>query len=142
MNRLVTLPISTMEATYGPLIIKTERSLTVKYDWPSDENTIIWAEITFANVLAFCYSEEVVCMDAMLSTPAREMVEYADTPWLQETLDIWDNRVGWDEFQRQRGGRSRFKHYVVNFDDHGALQVICSRVEAKLCEPPRLDALP
>ncbi len=143
MKRMIPLPISTMDTVNGPLITKRSKLLIVKYDWQADDAAITWAEIAFNEVLAFRYDDERTCWDAALSTPAREMVEYTDTPWLREALDIWDSLVGWHKFQQQRGGRSRFRHYVINFEDVGALQVICSRAEVKLCEPPRLDdALP
>jgi hypothetical protein len=58
---------------------------------------------------------------------ANKIQEFDTSAWLSATVDKWDQTVGWQKYQMSLGGRSRFKHYLINFDDVGVFEVVCSR---------------
>ena len=57
------------------------------------------------------------------------MAELDASTWLLEILGKWDRIVGWEKSQIDKGGRSRFRHYIIDFDDVGVLELICSNYQ-------------
>lgn len=99
-------------------------TLSLKYDYEHDDGTFEWAEIKFEEVLAYRFTESI-CANTGSEIDADKMAELDASTWLLGILDRWDYDVGWHQHEIDKGGRSRFKHYIMNFDDDGIFEVIC-----------------
>lgn len=125
MTNSILLPRQTDTTDNGPIVLATGMALSLKYDYHHDDGTIEWTEIKFKEVLAYRF-DEWVCADGNPYLDFRKMAEFDTSPWLLRKLDKWDVSVGWQKFQIDKGGRSRFRHYMIYFDDQGILEVIGS----------------
>jgi hypothetical protein len=125
MTNSILLPRGTDTTDNGPIVFATGMTLSLKYDYHHDDGTIDWTEIEFKEVLAYRF-DEWVCADDGAYINFREMAECDASPWLLRKLDKWDKNVGWHQFHIDKGGRSRFRHYMIDFDDQGLLEVIAS----------------
>jgi hypothetical protein len=100
-------------------------TLRLKYDFENNSGEIEWVEIVFKEVLAYRYHQSI-CADIGSNMENNKISEFDISTWLSEVLTKWDQSVGWQKYQIDQGGRSRFKHCIVNFDDVGVFEVICS----------------
>jgi len=51
--------------------------------------------------------------------------------FLVHKISLWQEREGWQNFQEDKGGKERFKHFTIYFDDVGSLNVIASKYEVE-----------
>lgn len=125
MANVVLLPLKTNATCHGPNVSANQSILRLKYDREDDDGTLDWTEIIFEEVLAYRFNQWV-CADVGLETGYDEMAEFDASTWLLRILDRWDHTVGWQKSQIDKGGRSRFRHYIIDFDDVGVFELICS----------------
>ena len=125
MANIVLLPLKTNATRHGPIVSADQTVLRLKYDHEDDDGTLGWTEIEFEEVLAYRFNQWV-CADVGPDTRYDEMAELDASSWLLEILNKWDRIVGWEKSQIDKGGRSRFRHYIIDFDDVGVFELICS----------------
>src|ERR1700688_1732001 len=123
MENIISLPFPTSSTQTGPVIYAHNASLRLKYDYQHDDGAIEWTEIGFEEVLAYRFCQSI-CGDG--ATKMNHIVESSASTWLSATVSRWEQAVGWQEYQISLGGKLRFKHYTINFDDDGIFDVICS----------------
>jgi len=127
-RRHLSLPRRTSATSKGPTVSFEGTSLALRYDFECDDGQVEWTQLRFGDVLAFEFRQAAACR-------AEDVVSFEDvtvlegTPWLSDLVTTWQASVGWQDWQQQRGGASRFKHFRVYFDDVGVLDVAAERVE-------------
>lgn len=121
----VDLPWPTNATSEGPIFNSDGTSLAVTYDYQTEDGISEWTKVSFAEAIAFSYQQNVCCT-AEEVIPSRVIRQYDDSEWLSSTVARWEKSVGWQGFQSQSGGGSRFRHFQVFFDDVGCLGVIAS----------------
>ena len=125
MIKSIVLPRLTDSTDHGPIVYARGRTVSLKYDYQQSDGTTDWTEIEFNGVLAYRF-DEWTCAEDDSYINFRKMAECDSSPWLVKKLDKWQREVGHYQFQIDKGGRSRFKHYMIYFDDQGTFEVICS----------------
>ncbi len=100
--------------------------LVVEYDCAGDDDRVTSARILFKELLTFEYWDSSCC-PAENILPPTEVRVLDQSEYLDRIRSVWDERVGWQEWQKKQGGSSRFKHFTVYFDDAGSLDVIAAR---------------
>jgi hypothetical protein len=53
----------------------------------------------------------------------------SQSAFLTSVVDPWEEMVGWHDYQKGLGGRDRFKHYLLYFDNACSVQVVASTCE-------------
>ncbi len=119
------LPFPTNATNTGPLIEYQRSTLLVKYDHVDFNGAISWVSVTFSDVLA-CEVCDNACCSVETVIPSDVIEARTESPWLTQIVGRWKETVGWQEYQQELGGEKRFKHYVVDFDDVCAIQVIAA----------------
>ena len=109
----------------GPRLRLDRNQLIVEYDCQADDGSVEWSKIVFGEVLAAEYRQNVCC-DADSIIDAREVRSTTEPSRLAEVLKVWNESVGWQEWQQKQGGASRFKHFTVFFDDAGCVDAIAA----------------
>lgn len=107
----------------GPRLRLDDKQLIVEYDCQADDGSVEWSKIVFGEVLAAEYRQNVCC-DADSIIDAHEVRCTTESSRLAQILKLWNESVGWQEWQQKQGGASRFKHFTVFFDDAGCVDVI------------------
>lgn len=128
MEKTVALPLPTNSTRVGPYIIAENGGVRIKYDFERNDGTLEWSEIAFEEVLAYRFHQSICYqMDTnIVINKFNELIELNTSSWLRDVLCKWDAAVGWQEYQINKGGKLRFKHYIVEFDDVGVCEIICS----------------
>lgn len=99
--------------------------LLLDYDCEQDDGAAEPARLIFEEVLAFEYRDSTSCQ-AEDVLPPTEIRILEQSRYLDSVRSLWEERVGWQDWQRQQGEATRFKHFTVYFDDVGCLHVIAS----------------
>ena len=121
----------------GPKLAHQKEQLIVDYDFEDDDGSIRWARILFQEVLSFEYRDSSCCR-AEDVLPSTEIRSRADSEYLRTVTDRWHEFVGGQEWQQGKGGRGRFQHFTLYFDDACSLNIVASACE--ICQtPPRGD---
>jgi hypothetical protein len=120
----VKLTSPTNSTEQGPSIIYEKDNLTVRYD--CNDSAKKWAEVSFAEVLAYQFLQ-ISCCQAEHIIDSKSITVFDDSIFLIQTLKVWEETVGWQDWQKEKGGALRFKHYRFYFDDEGCLDVIAAR---------------
>jgi hypothetical protein len=121
----ISLPYPTNRTVEGPRLQQDRAQLVLKYDCQRDDGSIDWSKVVFAEVLAVQY-RQVSCCAAASVIGAREVRCLTQSSWLTEVLGLWNESVGWQDWQKKQGGSARFKHFTVFFDDAGCVDVIAA----------------
>jgi hypothetical protein len=121
----IQLPRATDRTMEGPRLRLDRSELIVEYDYETDGGTVEWSRIIFGEVLAVNYRDGT-CFTADSVVGFREVRALTSSTFLTEVLDRWNESVGWQEWQKKRGGSSRFRHFTICFDDDGCLDVIAA----------------
>lgn len=124
MENVISLPIPTNATKKGPSIYADNTTLRLKYDYEKIDGTIEWIEIEFSEVLVHCFYQSI-CAKIGSNIHGNKMVEYDTSAWRSEVISRWNQAVGWQQYQINKGGDARFRHYVISFDDVGVFEVIC-----------------
>ena len=118
---LLTTP--TNRTRMGPRLHLQGSVLTVDYDYEEDDGTTVWGSVVFEEVLSCQYCEHPCCKADHVLEPT-VVRRLGESTWLSETVSRWETSVGWQEWHVAQGGRSRFSHHTMYFDDAGAVDVI------------------
>jgi hypothetical protein len=124
----ISLPEPTDATAAGPRLQSEGSSLTVEYDHEAPDGTTRWVRLRFVEVLAFEY-RQAVCCDAGRIVGPHAVQRFTASIWLDDLLKAWNDAVGWHEWQKNKGGRERFSHFRVFFDDAGCLEVAAEGLE-------------
>lgn len=126
----IQLSSPTNRTVEGPQIQFDRGGLIVKYDYQSDDGSIKWEKILFFDVLSVEYNQAACCSeDSVVS--AREIRTTSISSRLTEMTKRWKESVGWQDWQQEQGGASRFKHFTIFFDDAGCVEVIAASCEVR-----------
>ena len=106
------------------------RCLVIDYDCEGDDGRITTGRIVFEDPLAFQYWDGACC-PAQNVLPATEIRVLEQSEYLERVATRWDEAVGWQERQQEQGGRGRFRHFTVYFDDAGSLDVVAAKCQAE-----------
>jgi hypothetical protein len=125
----IELSYPTNRTIEGPKLSQFRDSMVVEYDCQQDDGSVVWARIAFAEVLASEYRQISCCTEDSI-VGFREIRVANQSSWLSGILHRWSESVGWQDWQKQQGGASRFKHFTIFFDD-----ACCMSVVARSCDP-------
>ena len=125
--RLVT---PTNRTTSGPNLAVNRDQLTVSYDCDYDDGSVATGEIEFTEVIAFRFWDES-SSPAENVLEATEIREQQESEYLRLVVGRWNEAVGWQQWQKERGGPDRFRHFTAFFDDAGSLDVVSARCDIK-----------
>jgi hypothetical protein len=124
----ISLPFRTNALEDGPVITFRDDHLVMKYD--NCEHDMVWIKIDFTEVLKYCYTQMCCCQAEQL-VGSDSIVVCTNSMILNDAIKEWEISVGWQEWQKKKGGASRFKHYRIFFDDVGCFDVIASDYKVK-----------
>lgn len=124
------LPNPTHSTKEGPIIEAKKMELKLLYDHEDDSGHISWIAIKFNEVLAYRFLQSI-CVTLGDNISNKEIAIFTESSWLAEISERWGRTVGWQTFQRSLGGKSRFRHYAVNFDDAGLCEIIASSYQVE-----------
>jgi hypothetical protein len=119
----VTVP--TNRTIKGPKLAHCNDHLVVDYDFEEDNGSITWGRVVFGEVLTFEYRDSSCCRAGDVSA-STEIRSHEDSEYLKSATDRWNASVGNQTWQQDKGGRSRFRHFTVYFDDACCLNIIAS----------------
>lgn len=122
---MIATPLPTNRTVEGPRITYNNERLIVEYDWEGDGESLRWAGIVFVEAI-FCRFFDISCCEADHVLPAEAIRRQNESELLSSVLSRWNESVGHDEWQKQKGGSARFSHFTVFFDDAGAADVVAS----------------
>jgi hypothetical protein len=123
MSEEVTLPIPGSASVQGPKLSYEADKLVVTYDYQQLDGTVVWAKLTFSDVLAVDYRSSVCCnADQVIS--GNHVLKSSDLPLVEEVRRRWMSAVGWQQHQQDQGGSSRFFQYRMYFDDAACIDVV------------------
>jgi len=128
---IIALAVPTNRTIHGPKLIMSASTLTVEYDYEGDTGSLKWVKILFEETLVFEFRDSACCRsdDLIGSTEIRCQ---ARSNYLKSVILKWQESVGWQDWQQEKGGAERFKHFTIYFDDSASLNVVASacRVDA------------
>ena len=107
----------------GPRITKDGNHLVIAYDCEQDDGSIQWARIVLDEVLFYEYRDIACCRAGSVLSPTQVRCQ-DDSETLAAILEQWQESVGWQEWQKEKGGSARFKHFTVFFDEAGSIDAI------------------
>jgi hypothetical protein len=128
-NDNIPLSLPTNRTVNGPTLRKDRGSLVLAYDYESDDGAMRCAEVAFTDVLIFEFRDSSCGRAEDVINPHIIRCQ-SQSAYLAEAVDLWQVSVGWQEWQQKRGGAQRFKHYTMDFDDAGSLDVVAAKCEA------------
>lgn len=118
--------IPTTRTVSGPKLTMEKNHLLVDYDWEADDGSVTWGRIRFDEVVSLRFWDNVSCpAENVLANTDIRVLEQSD--YLDGGRARWCEAVGWQEWQREKGGPGRFQHFTVYFDDAGSLDVIAAK---------------
>jgi hypothetical protein len=129
--------VPTNRTVTGPKVTNQNDRLVVDYDFEEDSGSILWGQVVFEEVLSFEYRDSSCCRgeDVLPSTDIRCQ---AHSEYLKAVTDRWQDSVGRQTWQQEKGGRGRFQHFTICFDDACCLNIIASSCAVV---PPRRTAI-
>jgi len=134
----IPLPRPTSATVKGPKLHFASPTLLVAYDYEGDDGVIAWTRLVFNGVLAYEY-HQMACCEAEHIIGYQHIQRFRASKWLARILKVWQEAVGWQQWQQQQGGEQRFQHFRVFFDDAGCVDVIarsCEIEEERGAESP------
>jgi hypothetical protein len=126
----LTILVPTDRTISGPKLTMVDDTLVVAYDCEGDDGSITEGQITFEDLLSFRYWDCSSC-PAENVLGATELRELNQSDYLNAVRARWDESVGWHEWQKDKGGGERYKHFTIYFDDAGSVDVVASRCRVK-----------
>lgn len=123
MAEHIPLPRPTSATVKGPTVQFEPPTLMVAYDYERDDGVIAWTRLVFNDVLAYAY-RQIACCEAEHIIGSKAIQRFRASTWLAGLLTVWQEAVGWQQWQQQQGGAQRFQHFRVFFDDAGCVEVI------------------
>jgi len=119
------LRVPTNRSVAGPKLSAEKDKLIVSYDFEEDDGRLTQGQMTFEMVLSFEYKDNSCCIaDDVISGAEIRILDRSE--YLERILNLWDKSVGWQAWQLEKGGRSRFKHFTIYFDDAACLNLIAA----------------
>src|SRR5216684_3402947 len=124
----IALPFPPSSSNKGPVLKFAEDTLELTYDAYGEDRKRHWVTIRFADVIAYCYTQDG-------SETAEQLKGYhklvcdTESAWRTQIIQRWEESYGDHAYQKELGGSARFKHYNIYFDHHGAVDVIASGFE-------------
>jgi len=125
---MIRIKVPTSRTQKGPRLVQTREQLVVDYDFEEDDGTVVWARLVFQVILAFEYRDSS-CIHAEDVLPSDDVRSTKQSNYLTETVDLWFDAVGKHAWQQSRGGRDRFKHFTVFFDNACSINIIAASCE-------------
>ena len=122
---VLVLSKATNRTKTGPRLQKDADALVVEYDYENDDGTIEWSHIVFRDVLALEY-RDISCCEAGGLVSSTEVRCLSKSDRLSAIVGLWQESVGWQEWQQKQGGVDRFKHFTLYFDDSCCIDVIAA----------------
>lgn len=117
------LPTNTTQN--GPHFRTEKSTVVVEYDAQLDDGSTHWGTVVFSDVLQFEFRSTPACAvdDVVGATEVRVLTA---SHLLGVMLDRWRETIGWQEWEQQKGGAARYKHFKMYFDDAGCIDVIAA----------------
>ena len=119
----IPLPRPTSATVKGPTLQFESPTLIVAYDYERDDGVIEWTRLVFNDVLAYEY-RQIACCEAEHIIGYKAIKRFHESKWLAGVLKVWQEAVGWQQWQQRQGGETRFQHFRVFFDDAGCVDVM------------------
>ena len=123
------LAVPTHRTKAGPKLTHSREQLVVDYDFEEDDGSLQCARLSFEEVLSFEYRDSSCCCAEDVLAPSEIRVQ-SDSLYLRLVTERWSESVGNHGWQLSMGGRGRFLHYTIYFDDACSLNVVASACEA------------
>jgi len=117
------LPRPTSATVKGPTVHFAPPTLLVAYDYERADGVMEWTRFVFNAVLAYAY-RQMACCEAEHMSGSKAIQRCRASKWLAGMLQVWQEAVGWQQWQQQQGGAQSFQHFRVFFDDAGCVEVI------------------
>ena len=124
------LIVPTNQTVTGPKFRNEGDQVIVDYDYERDDGSVMWSQITFKDVLAFEYRQDVCCRETDIPDGSSEVQVFEQSPYLSDVVGRWQEAVGWEDYQQQKGGAGRFKHFIVYFDNAASINVVAATVSS------------
>ena len=121
------LRIPTNRTIEGPILKMTKDRLVVDYDFEQDDGLVQWGRLVFEDVLTFKYCD-TTCSSPESVLPSTEIRVLDSSGYLDSARLRWSKSVGWQDWQKEMGGASRYRHFTLFFDDAGSLDVVAARL--------------
>ena len=131
----IPLPRRTSQTVSGPRYSGDKNSLVVKYDYEHDDGVRDWCAVVFQEVLRFDFRQDACCDEGDV-LGSEGMVSLDQSPFLQETIALWQESVGSQDWHQKHGGGARFRHFKMYFDDAACLDVIAASCTVAPCDSP------
>ena len=130
----LSLPVPTNATVRGPILAHEGQGLTVSYDCEGINGTVVWTRLVFDDVLALDYRAASSC-EADQVTGSGYVARYTDSDWLRHIRSLWNDTVGWQEYQRKQGGDERFSHFRAYFDDAACIEIVAASLRVETGDP-------
>jgi hypothetical protein len=121
----ISLKLPTNRVVNGPKLNFRPDSLVVEYDYEMDDGTHKWTKVLFEDILAFEWRNNC-CFKAEDVLNSQVMRFKKKSKYLDSILKVWQALIGWHEYQIKLGGKDRFKHFTMYFDDAGTINVVAA----------------
>lgn len=126
--QIIKLNHPTSSTEQGPFLTLKSNRLVLEYDWYDEETKEYkWEVLVFEEVLKVLY-KQAICCDGDDIDAYNQIISTQNSKLWSTVIARWEKRVGWHKFQKEQGGKERFKHYKIYFDDAGCVDVIASKV--------------
>jgi len=122
------LPRATNRTRTGPRLGGGLGHVELSYDYEADDGGVEWVTVRFEDVLQVEVKPDVCCTVGDI-VPSGQVRVKTDGARLSSLLERWTEAVGHHEWQKKKGGASRFRHFTLYFDDAGCVHVIAATVE-------------
>ena len=122
--------VPTNRTVEGPRLERAKGRLVVGYDFEDDDGSIEQASLIFEEVLSLEYRDSACCAPGNV-LPSTEVGVQDHSPYLTSVRSKWEEAVGWQDWQREKGGAARFRHFTLYFDDAACLEVIASSCQVE-----------
>ena len=124
------LLVPTNQTVTGPTFRNEGNQVVVEYDYERDDGTVVWSQITFKEVLAFEYRQDVCGRETDITDGSSEVQVLEQSEYLSDVVSRWQETVGWQDWQQKQGGAARFKHFTVFFDNAASINVVAATLSS------------
>ncbi|MDH4226253.1 MAG: hypothetical protein OEV59_00665 [Deltaproteobacteria bacterium] len=126
----IALPLKTNCST-GPKICFEGIELVLYYFYEYNNGDKQWVKIDFDYTLAF-ECRQAVCIESKFSKliDSSSILICDGSDWQERVLNTWYHDVGrHHKYLQELGGKHRFKHYSIYFDDEAYIWVLAAGIK-------------
>ncbi len=124
------LLVPTNRTVDGPKIRMSGPDVVIEYDYENDDGSVVWAHVRFSGTVAISYWDSS-CWEVRHVSPAESLKVSDDSDWLQMILSSRDSLL-----DTRTQLPTLLRHYILYFDDAGAIDVAAASVLANGLDEP------